>query len=502
MKSNSVYKHFLLFMSMFIVKILICTYFSFQGQSTLGYLVIPQIAGDTFSYYDSIENFISKGIYEPFYRMPGVALPYYIFRHIFSIKISYILVVYFQILLDAIASYLLAYTLAKIVDVKFVFILVLLTLSVSIYASLYDIWLASDSLAMSFLVITVCLFYHSIAKAINYKLVFIAGFFMTWCVFCRPIYIVVFFLFGLFYLVYVYVKKYSLTVLFKIISLFFLVFIISDSIWIYAGYQYTNTIIPLEHNRYFLQNPNSHLEAYDYPKWKVSLVEFVQAFGGDIVDWNPDAEIYWFNTNKNIKIKSKIEKLPQRVYTSYYNQDSLLEVKSLLDIIIRDPNRQYNKDSIETIVVGKLQRYLDSYKSEKPIMYYLVSRFIIFKKLIIHNPTYNLYQTPFSNLKWYEKAIKLFYFLQYYICFLGFFIIMFFVLLMRRLNVLIPIILIALYGILIFPLLKLCEYRYLVPIMPFVIALSVFPFLFVYLRLFYGKDTLFRFKPTTPADKS
>ncbi|HRG35295.1 MAG TPA: hypothetical protein PK355_03360, partial [Chitinophagales bacterium] len=71
MKSNSVYKHFLLFMSMFIVKILICTYFSFQGQSTLGYLVIPQIAGDTFSYYDSIENFISKGIYEPFYRMPG-----------------------------------------------------------------------------------------------------------------------------------------------------------------------------------------------------------------------------------------------------------------------------------------------------------------------------------------------------------------------------------------------------------------------------------------------
>ena len=194
--------------------------------------------------------------------------------------------------------------------------------------------------------------------------------------------------------------------------------------------------------------------------------------------------------------------MPQRVYTSYYNQDSLLEVKSLLDIIIRDPNRQYNKDSIETIVVGKLQRYLDSYKSEKPIMYYLVSRFIIFKKLIIHNPTYNLYQTPFSNLKWYEKAIKLFYFLQYYICFLGFFIIMFFVLLMRRLNVLIPIILIALYGILIFPFLKLCEYRYLVPIMPFVIALSVFPFLFVYLRLFYGKDTLFRFKPTTPADKS
>ncbi len=486
-------KHFLSIFLMFLCKIIICTYFCLQGESNYGLLVVPQIAGDTFSYYGSMENFITKGVYNPFYRLPGVALPYFIFRFFFTIKVSYLLVVYFQILMDAVASYFLAYTISMLIKLRFIFIITYVALAINTYQSIYNIWLTSDSLATSTLVIGVCLFYWSVIRQLNYKLVFLSGLSITWCVFCRPIYIPVLFFILVFYFIYSYINDFKNKYI-KILILFLIVFVIIDITWMYAGYKHTNSIIPLEHNRFLQKKSDSKLEAYDFPAWKLDLAKYVQAFGGDIVDWNPEAEIYWFNTNTNIQLKSKIDKLPDRIYTSYYNQDSLIEIKHLLSMIIRQPLVQHDRDSIQLQITDKLSRYTSSYKSEKPFIYYIGSRFIVLKKLLIQNPTYNLYQMPFSELKWYEKSIKLFYFLMYYLYFFGFILLIFISIFKRNLRIFVPIFIISIYGITIYPILKLCEYRYLVPIMPFVIVLSVIPFLFVISSLLYGKDTLSRLK--------
>lgn len=494
-------KPILYILIIFIFKTILGTYFSQQGSEVSGFFVIPQMAGDTFSYYGALENLISTGKYEPFYRMPGVGLPYFVFRLFFSIQSSYILVIYFHIFLDSIATYMLARLIFKLSKSHFGFYLSLLLLTFNTYYSIFNIFLLSESIATSTLIITICLFYKSIENKISLPLVFVCGLFCTWCIFCRPIYLIVLLLIFIFYLYCSIRQNYKIVKTIKVLFVFLIPFLILDSLWVMKGFKYNKNIIPLEHNRYLLNEKSQKLEAYNFPKWKMSLVQFVQAFGGDIVDWNPDSEISWFNTIPDFKLKGKLDKLPNYAYCKYYNEDSLQEIKNYIQLI-KSTTDQKLKDSLSNETYLKLSRYTNAYKNEKKAMYYLGSRILILKKFIVLNPTYNLYQKPFSELRIFEKAIKLFYYFIYYFYCLGFIIFLFMLLFLKNLRIFVPIVFITLYGILIYPILKLCEYRYIVPVFPFVIVLSVLPIIYFITFFYDGKNTLFGFKRSKSAGKS
>jgi len=446
-------------------------------------------AADTFSYLDCIDNLIQYGSYNPFYRMPGVGVVYYFLRQLFDIDLARTLLVMIQIFLDAYACFALSKLIYQIMQNKVAFLITFFLTVSSSYYSLYNVWLMSESICTSTLVLSVYYFYQGINREKNKNSNFLfSGFFLTWAIFCRPIYVPLIALYVLGILYYSFRLK-PIQII-KYVFIFLFPFLFFDSLWVYAGYKHTGKFYPLQHSDYeFTKESKEYTEAYITHDWKLSLFKYVQAFGGDIVDWNPDSDISWFNTNKSVK--SKLQELPKYAYSKTITLDSLLEVKNNI-ILINSTKDPKQIDSLSNFIDTKLMRYTEIYKNEKPIHYHLLSRIIIFKKLIVQNATYNLYGKSFSELKLYEKGVKILYLLLYYMYIVGAILSLIFIIKDRKLRQFLPIILVAAYGLAIYPFLRLCEFRYIVPAMPFVLLLCAYTLFSIYNVIFNGKNTLSR----------
>ena len=485
-KINPRAKVWILFTFIFKISLTIYLYYCKTGNfPTLHTLFIH--AGDTFSYFDPIDNLITKGKYEPFYRMHGIGAIYYFFRVFFEQKVAYSFFTIFQIILDSLACYALARLAYEIIKSKLFFILTLILSITNTYFSIFNFWLLSESICTSTLILSLYFLY----KAINenkIKLYLTSGFFITWAIFCRPVYFPFLIIYVLTITIFLYKRKQkniSISILAFILS-----FIIIDSIWVYAGIKHSKEVVFLQHsNLGFNQEEKKEEEAYLTEDWKMALYDYVGSFGGDIVSWNPYAEISWFDIN--MLVESKRTSLPSYAFTNTVTLDSLSEIKKNIQIMIRSSASLKTKDSLNIITKEKLYRYTARYIKEKPFHYYITSRVIILKQFIFQQATYNLYNKAFSDLNYFEKTIKLFYFLLYYIYILFSIISIFIILLDRkRIILFLPIILITLYGIGIYPLLRMCEYRYLAPIVPFLILLSAYSIYIITTTIYERKNTL------------
>lgn len=472
-----------------IIKILVCLYLyniKVNSENVTHYFAIS--GGDTFSYFGSIDHLIKDGNYTPFYRMPGVGAVYFVFRLFFTQSASINLFVFFQIALDVLACYALSLLAFQISKSRLFFIITYILAVTNSYYGVFDLWLLSESICTSTIIFSVYFLYQSIYNSKKIKYFLLSGFFIAWTIFCRPVYIPVL-------VIYVIVLMYNLysdkRLLFKSIIVLCLPFVIFDAIWVFSGYQHDKKIFILQHSNYEInKKDNKNQEAYQTENWKIGLVKYVQAFGGDVVDWNPDADIAWFNTNTGIK--NKINHLPRYAFTNTINEDSLLEIKKGIEIINQPTIEKGIKDSIKNNIELRLMRFTKNYKDEKPIHYYFISRIIILKKLLFHQATYNLFQKPYSELSRLNKGIKIYYLLIYYVYLVGFFLSFFLIILNRKIHLFLPIILVALFGILIYPALKYCEYRYIVPVVPFMLFLSSYSIYSIISLLINknGKNTL------------
>ncbi len=484
----------------FFIKILILTYFFFQKKDiSTEFSFLGFIAGDTFSYFGAIDNLLDIGQYNPFYRMPGVGIVYFFLRLVFSKAISYTIFVAFQLIFDAVACYLLSKLAFQLTKSRLFFIITFILSVSNSYYSVFTIWLMSESVCTSTLIFSVYYFYQALFYSKNKnKALFLSGFFITWTIFCRPVYFPLFILYTL-QIAYYFYKNNEKKIL-KSIVIFMFPFIVFDGLWIIAGYQHTHELHILQHSNYTINNDEkADKEAYILETWKLELFKYVHAFGGDIVDWNPDADITWFNTNKSI-LQSKIHTLPNYAFSESVNEDSLIIIKKNIEILCQPNSSKQLKDSICKYTEQTLIRYRTNYIKQRPLQYYVFSRIIIFKKLIFQQPTYNLYSKQYNNLKIIDKLIKISYIVLYYFYMLGCLISFLFIWLNRKIYLFLPIILLTAFGMLIYPYLRLCEYRYIVPVMPFVLLLNAYT-IYSIINLFVkedGKNTLPRFKRTKP----
>ncbi len=471
----------------FIIKILLSIYLLHSitnPENTAQTFAI--LAGDTFSYFGTFDNLISKGGYDPFYRMPGVGFMYYLFRLLFSQQISYGFFILFQIFFDTLACYFLSKLAYQLLNSKTFFLIVFILSVTNSYFSVFNIWLLSESICTSALIFSIYYFYQAISysKQKN-KSFLLSGFFITWAIFCRPIYMPFLVIYIVIFVFCLY--KNNKELLLKSLLIFCAPFIFFDAIWVYVGYQHSHKIYILQHSNYSLnEENNSKQEAYQMEKWKKALVQYIVAFGGDAVDWNPDAEITWFGTNTNKKLR-KVQHLPMYAFTKNITKDSLLMIKENIQILHQTAIEQQIKDSIKNRIEETMVRYRSEYISQKPLQYHFFSRVIILKKLIFHQPTYNLYYKQYTQLNILEKTIKIFYFLLYYMYIFGFFISFVFIILNQKIYLFLPIILLVLFGVSIYPYLRLCEYRYIVPVMPFILLLCSYSIFSIINLLYYKK---------------
>jgi len=373
--------------------------------------MLPAEATDTYSYFGPMENYKNNGSYytpeHEDYRMPGYGIVYLILRMVLSIRATVTTIVFLQLLLSALSVYVLAQIAYMVFKRESIFVLTFFLYAVSTFVSLYDIALLTESFTASAFIFSV---YYLLKSDKDPKYLLLSGFFLTWSTFMRPVMSLVFFIFVL----YVVVKNAkSIAEVFskavKPLLLLIIPFILIDGAWMYRNYQHYHRIIPLTKTRFYTSTETTYLSHLNW---------FIQAFGGSVAGWEPDADIQFFYQRKDFKIKKDVE-LPAYVYTSKFNRDSLIQLRTMIQSIRTDSLDSIKKRALDVTLMRTLDRYTKSIQTEKPFLYYFYARWRFFKTFLIHSGTRNLFYKGSSELNKPELFVKVFYTLLYILVMIG-----------------------------------------------------------------------------------
>ena len=435
---------------------------------------IAREAGDTFTYLQPIENLISTGHYEDDFRMPGYGWIYFLLRLFLSIPTALNTLVILQLLLSSISVYYLALIARIIFKENIYFYCTFLLYLISTFVTLYDPILLTESFATASFIFSI---YFLLKPFKAHSDFILSGTFLTWCIFLKPVFAPLLLLFA----VYIIYDNKAEKVKFqgsnlKPMLLFLLPFILADGSWTARNYSKHKGFYPLTTSLYFKSTQESYLG---------SLIEFVQAYGGSIVWWEPGAAITYFKPLPGSIHKQTKVQPPETIYTSAFNADSLTLVKTRIATIDAQETDSNTRATLTLQVKEQLQRYSQSIKKEKAFLYYFSSRLKICKTFFLHSGTYNLFYKPSSELSTFHYLLKVMYSLLYLVvAFLGLLGLFLLFLNFKTAKDYFFFALTGLYAGLSIPiLLKFDEYRYFVTAYPlFLIAgifasLSIFGFL-------------------------
>jgi len=401
-------------------------------------------------------------------RMPGydvVLAPLFLFFDDFWVKnFAYIL----QIILSAISTYFLAKTAYLVFSSPKVFYLTFFIYAINSFVTFYDLFILTESFCVSALVIGIYLF---VAGKNHWYYVF-SGAFLTWAILMRPYLLPLLAVFCL-YLFYVhfYQKKKHLFNVFKILVSLNSIFFISEVIWTARNYHHFNKFIPI------VTDVHAGLREGKF----LALMEFVQAWGGDMVSWNPKAEITLFYKAPQINHLStkynSFEELPAYIFTSAYNADSLQKVK-LLYATADDPSTtEKNRIAADLQVTQTLRKYRNSFIEEKPFYFRVVAPLSLLPKFLLHSGSYNISNTPFAQQNLFQKFIKISYSaLYYFVLLVGFSFAFYAIFHFKQIPIAYwLILLVPLYIVTLCPLaLRRIEYRYFITAYPYLTILACY----------------------------
>ncbi|MBP7512964.1 MAG: hypothetical protein KA791_00350 [Flavobacteriales bacterium] len=423
--------------------------------------------GDTESYLLPIENYIEHGDYKPDYRLPGVGVPYWVFRSVLAPEAARDALVIFQWLLSGISVYLLALITLRWTGSTRTSIIVYILFLLSAYSSWFDPAISSDSLSVTVLIFQVYVFQLAMERQ-RVGLVILAGLLLTWLVFLRPVSAALVPVAA--FLVW---RKWNGDRALRAAILFLVPFAVIDGAWAVRNLRVNGQLNPLTNEGVM------PVYVTDGRWWEV--MKFMQCYGGDYIWWNPGTTMRWFGVWKGGGALDdegrKAEPPPPYAYVPAYDQDSLQLVAN--DVRLLATGTLSHTDSLVTAasIASRLQRYSEAYKKGAPFNYHVMSRLRMLKNEIGQNGTESLLLRPFGALPAWEKGWKL---LQ-----VGLFLFSLVVgglamLLMRwvpgaegtTFRAWVP--WFTLFTILIYPFgFRMCEWRYLVMVFPLLLMMAV-----------------------------
>lgn len=444
---------------------------------------------DTSGYFGPIENFIRTGNYTPDYRMPGYGLFYLPFALIFPKAIACNLIIITQLVLSALSVYALSITAKLVFKNEKYFYFTFFLYAISCYTCSFDTWLMTECLTTSCLIFSV---YYLVKFSESGRIlhIFLSGMFLTWCIFCRPVFAPLLFFFVIFALMKAPKKLIAFVV-------FFIPFLISDSIWIFHNYNRYNAICPLLNNQHSFFNPiigktenanRQYFNDINNPDSGISfnhiMNHYGQAWGApDVYDPN---NIFNSRKYENGKYQTFINlaAVPAYSFTSKFNKDSLQKLNQLMDTIRLHTTKWDNKTetAYAILLTNKIKDYTTSLKNEKPFVYYVKAPLILMKRFLFNSGSPVLLDTPVSLHTPILFALKILFAILYYLvvifAVLGILLKMNKILRFKSLEFLVMGI--VLYVLIIHPLiLRYSVTRYLVPAYPFMVILSVVGILWI-----------------------
>ncbi len=353
--------------------------------------------GDTESYLLPVENYIEHGSYKPDYRLPGVGIPYWLFRSVMEPRASRDALVVFQWLLSGISVYLLALiTLRWSGSMRAAWAVYGLFL-LSAYSSWFDPAISSDSLSVTVLIIQVWVMQLAIDRQRTWLMVS-AGLLMAWLVFLRPVDAAL--VLPAAYLVFRYWKGLGR---FRTAMLFVLPFVLIDGAWTVRNYRVNGQFNPLTNEGVM------PVYVTDGRWWEV--MKFMQCWGGDYIWWNPGTTMRWFGVWKGGAALDdegrKAQPPPPYAYVPAYNEDSLRSVADDVRLLANGTLSRSDSSIVAAGIATRLQRYSEAYKQGAPFNYHVMSRLRMLTNELAQNGTESLVIKPFSSMALWEKAWKL-----------------------------------------------------------------------------------------------
>jgi hypothetical protein len=330
--------------------------------------------------------------------------------------------------------------------------------TLSSFVSLHSHMGLSDSLSVSFLIISVYLVYQY-KMSDKIILLLLSGFFISWSVFLRPVHLL---FFPFICLLYTEGGLFSIKKYLRPIVVFCIPLIIALLIWGIHNYKKTQRFIVLQDK---LENCYSC-----YPPEYLAIRNLIISWGGELLQWIPGSEAEWFYS-QDFDYKHQ-HPFKRNIFTSVYNQDSLFVLKSEYDKILSDSIDPAEKVKIKRLVQEKAERYYEAYKKEHPIAFYFTNR-LRFCRVFLFPQTLNLMPFPAKEkMSIIEKIVK-----GAYIIWLnmmsGLFILGFIISLVTRKKELILISLLPVSYILVMAAgLGYTEQRYLLPAYPFMVLIA------------------------------
>ncbi|MDD3877887.1 MAG: hypothetical protein PHT69_14795 [Bacteroidales bacterium] len=326
--------------------------------------------GDTeLMYFKPIENLINNGEYSDDLKMPGYGFIYYLLRLVFDKTITANFIILIQLFFSTISVYCLGLIAYMVFNKKILFLLTFFLYLFSIFVSVNDYVLMTESLAASTLIISIYFFMSFFNKSKHVYLLY-SGIFITWAIFLRPVLAPILIIYILFLVVYYLSNKKSFKSLFINILFISLSFVIIDGIWIYRNFKTHNKFIPLQRSVY----------GYGVEKgFGGATYDFVRAIGGDIEFWEPHSELIYFFPesryfNSNMAKDSNLSLIPKYVYTTQFNSDTLINLRNKIIELYSYSNNDKKKILFEKEITSQINSYTNSFEKEKPFHYYITTR--------------------------------------------------------------------------------------------------------------------------------
>ncbi|MDW8348405.1 MAG: hypothetical protein RML94_15690 [Bacteroidia bacterium] len=466
---------------------LVATFILFWlGEYTLSDGLIGNLATDSQDYLQTAYQLAIHGSYSrvtgvPYAgRTPGydvvLAPLLWLLDEKTALNITFLL----QWLFATLSCYCLAVVAYRIFNSKKIFAATLIIYSLNTFVAYYDWIILTESFAVSAQILGL---YLLTGKRSTGELILSGGLF-TWAVFLRPYLLPLYFLLGLL-LLWHYRKLWQQALIKG--AAFASVFVIVEVAWVARNYLHFGRVIPLATDKYGGLTEGRLL----------ALIELIQAWGGDYVWWNHQAEITLFIDMTGILSERKYYKtasdLPSFVFTSKYNADSIDNLRAwyiMADTTKNDTLRAYS-DSIAHV---KLRSYRQAFIAEKPFYYYVIAPLRLLAKFFSHSGTYNLTPQVFSELPLSKQLVRVAYGILYHWIWIAGLIGLIIYSLHRYKSISsynFALITMSLYAVILFPLLlRRIEYRHFVMSYPFLQIYAIVVLGYIY-RQFLTKKANF-----------
>jgi len=374
---------FLLFGFAFLIKFLTALYVRYLiGCAPVGYHLDEMViaGGDYFSYNGAMENYIQTGSYyffngkENMYagRLPHYSIPYFLLRQVFNVAYTNFIVMVLQIATECLAFIYLAKLARQITNRKSSFYLVYGLYLISFLTSYYNNQVLPDSLSVSIMIFFLYFFYQYLLEP-SYKKLLVSGLFLGLLVVLKPYFSLLYMGVGICFLLPMQ-QVFRISSLSQVflktltVSLPLLLFVTP---WAVRNYSVYHRFIPFQINT---------VAGYNYTQADRACRRFLQAIGENFIEWEKTSAGNYFNINC---IAPCTYTLPAYTYTTSYDSTKVEQVRSAYLQL----QHQYTVN-LDKQVAAAFDHLTSSFRSEKPVYFYIISPIMLSKKFLFTGAGY------------------------------------------------------------------------------------------------------------------